>query len=260
MDTYTLHRGTAPLLISLPHDGSEIPAAIAARMTAAARAAPDTDWHVARLYAFARDLGASILVPRFSRYVVDLNRPPDDTSLYPGQATTGLCPAVQFSGAPVYRDGGAPSLEEVGARVETCWRPYHAALRAELGRVHAAHGHVVLWEGHSIKGSGLPLLFDGRLPDFNLGTSSGLSCTPALQLRLEAVLAAQTAHDWVANGRFKGGYITRHYGDPAAGIDAVQLETSQRVYMDEATFGYDEVTASGAQRIIRALLEAALRR
>lgn len=259
-DTHTLHRGTAPLLISLPHDGSEIPAELAARMTDAARAAPDTDWHVSRLYAFARELGASILVPRHSRYVVDLNRPPDDTSLYPGQNTTGLCPAVQFSGAPVYRDGEAPTPDEVAERVETYWRPYHGALRGELDRLRAEHGRVVLWEGHSIKGSELPFLFDGRLPDFNLGTSSGGSCAPALQARLEAVLAAQSDYDWVANGRFKGGYITRHYGDPATGIDAVQLETSQRIYMDEATFAYDVDKARDAQAVIRRLLQATLAR
>ncbi len=258
MDTCTLHRGSAPLLVSLPHDGSEIPPAIAARMSDAARAAPDTDWHVSRLYAFARELGASMLVPRHSRYVVDLNRPPDDTSLYPGQNITGLCPAVQFSGAPVYREGQAPSLEEISERVQRYWQPYHAALREELDRLRAAHGHAVLWEGHSIKGSGLPLLFDGRLPDFNLGTASGTSCSPVLQVRLEAALAAQSDYDWVANGRFKGGYITRHYGDPAAGIDAVQLETSQRIYMDEATSEYDESRALAAQSLIRRLLETTL--
>ncbi|MFD0740436.1 N-formylglutamate deformylase [Lysobacter koreensis] len=258
MDTYTLHRGSAPLLVSLPHDGSQIPAALAARMTDAARGAPDTDWHVSRLYAFARDLGASVLVPRYSRYVVDLNRPPDDTSLYPGQNTTGLCPAVQFSGAPVYREGESPTPDQIAARVDSYWRPYHAALRAELDRLRASHGRVLLWEGHSIRGSELPFLFDGRLPDLNLGTSAGASCAPALQARLEAVLAAQSRYDWVANGRFKGGYITRHYAAPAAGIDAVQLEISQRNYMDEASFEYDEGKAASLQRLIRELLEAAL--
>lgn len=258
MDTFTLHRGTAPLLVSLPHDGSEIPADLAARMTDAARSAPDTDWHVSRLYAFARELGASMLVPRYSRYVVDLNRPPDDTSLYPGQNTTGLCPAVQFSGAPVYREGLAPSPVEIDERVDHYWRPYHAALRSELDRVHGVHGHAVLWEGHSIKGSGLPFLFDGRLPDLNLGTASGASCSPALQARLEQVLAAQAEYDWVANGRFKGGYITRHYADPSAGIDAVQLEVSQRIYMNEADFSYDPIRCRDAQALIERLLRAAL--
>ena len=256
MDTHTLHRGTAPLLVSLPHDGSAIPDELAARMTDSARRAPDTDWHVSTLYAFARELGASMLVPKYSRYVVDLNRPPDDTSLYPGQNTTGLCPAVQFTGEPVYRDGEAPSADEIADRVERYWRPYHDALRSELDRLRAGHGNVVLWEGHSIRGSGLPFLFEGRLPDLNLGTATGSSCSPALQARLEAVLAAQDDYDWIANGRFKGGHITRHYGDPARGIDAVQLEISQRTYMDEDSFAYLPEKASRLQHVLRALLGA----
>lgn len=253
--TFTLHRGTLPLLVSLPHDGSRIPDAIAARMAPAARAAPDTDWHVARLYAFARDMGASMLVPTYSRYVVDLNRPPDDVSLYPGQNTTGLCPIVQFSGAAIYQDGQQPSDDEIRGRVDTYWRPYHAALAAELQRIQGTHGQVVLWEGHSIRGE-CPFLFEGRLPDFNLGTSEGRSCSPALQARLASVLARQQGHDFVVNGRFKGGYITRHYGDPARGIDAVQLEISQRTYMDEATFAWDTSRASETQAVLRSLLEA----
>ncbi len=254
-EVFTLHRGSAPLLVSLPHDGSAIPGAIAARMTDSARRAPDTDWHVSRLYAFARELGASVLVPRHSRYVVDLNRPPDDVSLYPGQNTTGLCPIVQSSGEPVYRDGQEPDAAEIAARVDAYWRPYHAALQAEIARIRAAHGRVVLWEGHSIRGE-VSFLFEGRLPDLNLGTASGASCSPALQARLEAVLAAQSRYDWVANGRFKGGYITRHYGAPADGIDAVQLEISQRIYMDEASFAWDEALARQTQRTLRTLLEA----
>ena len=257
MDVFTLHRGTAPLLLSLPHDGSEIPPNLAARMTDAARRAPDTDWHVSRLYDFARALGASVLVPRFSRYVVDLNRPPDDASLYPGQNTTGLCPAVRFCGEPVYLEGSEPDIAEVRARVDTYWRPYHQALGGELSRIRAAHGRAVLWEGHSIRGE-VPFLFEGRLPDLNLGTAGGASCTPALQSRLEAVLAAQDEYDWVANGRFKGGYITRHYGDPAGGVEAVQMETSQRTYMDEASQEYDPARAAQLQPLLRRLLEATL--
>ncbi len=254
----TLHRGTAPLLVSLPHDGSVLPEAIAARMTPRARQVPDTDWHVARLYAFARELGASLLVPRHSRYVIDLNRGEDDVSLYPGQNTTGLVPLVGFDGLPVYLPGQAPDEDEVRARVATYWRPYHAALGDELARLRALHGRVVLWEGHSIRGSGLPFLFDGRLPDLNLGTAGGASCSPSLQARLEATLLAQDAYDWVANGRFKGGHITRHYGDPGGGIDAVQLEISQRCYMDEDSFAYDEARATRLQALLRALLLAAL--
>ena len=257
-ETFNLHRGTAPLLVSLPHDGSKVPDEIAARLTDSARSTPDTDWHVSRLYAFARELGASLLVPEFSRYVVDLNRPPDDTSLYPGQNTTGLCPAVRFNGEPVYLDGQAPTPDEVGARVEHYWRPYHDALQAELARMKTQHGRVVLWEGHSIRGSGLPFLFDGRLPDLNLGTSAGASCSPELQARLGSVLSAQRDYDHVVNGRFKGGYITRHYGRPGEGVEAVQLEISQRNYMDEDSFAYDEAKAPRLQGVIDALLRAAV--
>lgn len=254
---YTLHRGTRPLLVSLPHDGSAIPDAIAARLTPSARRAPDTDWHVSRLYAFARELGASVLVPRHSRYVVDLNRPPDDTSLYPGRNTTGLCPAVQFSGEPVYREGQAPGADEIAERVEIYWRPYHDALAEELARLRTAHGRAVLWEGHSIR-SVVPFLFDGRLPDFNLGTADGASCSTALQDRLRDVLERQRDYSHVVNGRFKGGYITRHYGRPEHGIEAVQLELAQARYMDEDSYAYREELAAPTQGLIRALLDAAL--
>jgi N-formylglutamate deformylase len=257
MQTFALHRGTAPLLVSVPHDGTEVPAGIASHLVDAARAVPDTDWHIARLYAVASELGASMLVPRHSRYVVDLNRSEDDVSLYPGQNTTGLCPVVRFSGEPVYRDGYLPDEAEVRRRVELYWRPYHAALAGELARLRAEHGRVVLWEGHSIRGE-LPFLFEGRLPDLNLGTAGGASCSPALQARLESVLAGQGGYDWVANGRFKGGYITRHYGDPANGVEAVQLETSQRCYMDEDSFEWRESEATRLQELLRELLEAAI--
>ena len=257
-DIYTLHEGTAPLLVSLPHDGSVIPDAIANGMRETARCAPDTDWHVARLYDVARTLGASILVPRYSRYVVDLNRPPDDVSLYPGQNTTGLCPIVQFSGEPVYRAGHQPAHDEVQERVEHYWRPYHDALAKELRRLHNQHDRVVLWEGHSIRGH-CPFLFEGRLPDFNLGTSDGASCSRGLQGALEHVLAAQASYDHVINGRFKGGYITRYYGEPRRGIDAVQLEISQRIYLDEPSHAWDEERARKTRTVIHALLEAAIR-
>ena len=257
MDVCTLHRGSQPLLISLPHDGIALPEDLAARVTDGARGVPDTDWFVSRLYDFARALGASVLVPNYSRYVVDLNRPPDDVSLYPGQNTTGLCPTVRFSGDPVYLPGGEPSPDEVAARVERYWRPYHDTLAGELRRLREAHGRVLLWEGHSIR-SEVPFLFEGRLPDLNLGTAGGASCSPERQARLEAVLAAQADYSWVANGRFKGGYITRHYGRPGEGVDAVQLELAQSTYMDEALGRYDRERAAKLQALLGSLFRAAL--
>ncbi len=257
MDIFTLHRGNAPLLISLPHDGEQLPPEVSARLTPDARRLPDTDWHVSRLYDFARELGASILRPHYSRYLIDLNRPPDNLSLYPGQNTTGLCPTIQFDGQPLYLEGQAPGAEEIAQRVERHWRPYHEALRAEIDRLLSEHGRVVLWEGHSIR-SVVPYLFDGRLPDFNLGTASGSSCSPVLQQRLEAVLAAQRDYTWVANGRFKGGYITRHFGRPQDGVHAVQMELAQCNYMDEDSFEYVEAVAAPTQAVIRRLLETAI--
>lgn len=256
-ETYTLHRGTLPLLVSAPHDGTHVPDDIAARMLPDALRLPDTDWHVAKLYECARELGASLIVPRHSRYVVDLNRPSDGTALYPGKSETGLVPTRTFGARPIYREGAAPDDAESRARVRSYWRPYHAAIADELARLKATHGRAVLWDAHSIR-SEVPMFFEGRLPDFNLGTADGRSCSPALQQRLSDVLASQSRFTHVVNGRFKGGYITRHYGDPANGIDAVQLELSQRNYMDEETFVFDAAKATEVQVLVRKLLEAAL--
>ena len=243
---FEIRRGASPVILAFPHTGTDVPAAILEWLNDNGRRLADTDWHIHRLYdgllADATTVRAS-----FHRYVIDANRDPAGTSLYPGQNTTGLVPLLRFSGEPVYLDGRQPDAAEVAMRIERYWRPYHAALRGELDRLRALHGRAVLWEGHSIRGSGLPFLFEGRLPDLNLGTAGGASCTPALQARLEATLAAQDDYDWVANGRFQGGHITRHYGDPGNGIDAVQLETSQRSYMDEASFAYDEARATRLQ-------------
>jgi N-formylglutamate deformylase len=258
MSTYTLHRGTAPLLISLPHDGSAIPDAISARMLPAAQRSVDTDWHVGRLYEpLANALGASVLRPMASRYVVDLNRPADGQALYPGRRETGLVSTVGFDGEPLYRDGAEPSADEIQRRVNEFWRPYHDALSQELDRLLAEHGRVVLWEGHSIR-SRVPMLFEGQLPDFNIGTADGASCTPALQAKLQGVLEGQSRYSFVINGRFKGGYITRHYGRPQAGVQAVQLELAQLNYMDEDSFAYDEAKAMTLQQTIEQLLRGCL--
>lgn len=257
MSGFSLQRGSVPLLVSLPHDGTELPAALAARMTPAARALPDTDWFVSRLYAVARELGASVLKPSWSRYVVDLNRPPDGAALYPGRFETGICPLRTFAGEPIYGAGNDPDTAEIAARVAQYWQPYHAALAAELERLQAAHGRVLLWDGHSIRGE-LPQLFPGALPDLNLGTADGASCGSGLALALAHTLGAQSAYTFVINGRFKGGYITRHYGRPDQGIHAVQLELAQRTYLDEATAHWDAVRATALQGLLRRLLETGL--
>ena len=258
MSAFTLQRGRVPLLISLPHDGSVIPEDICARMHPAARRSPDTDWHVARLYEpLARELGASVLKPRASRYVVDLNRPADGHALYPGQRETGLVPTAGFDDAPLYLDGQGPDAAEVKRRVNDYWQPYHDALAQELARLRTEHGRVLLWDGHSIR-SRVPMLFDGRLPDFNLGTASGASCGNALQTRLQSCVEAQSRYTVAINGRFTGGYMTRHYGHPDAGVQAVQLELAQLNYMDEASFEYDDARAPDVQAVIDRLLRICL--
>ncbi|QAU24013.1 N-formylglutamate deformylase [Dyella sp. M7H15-1] len=258
MDTFTLKQGSAPLLISLPHNGSYIPDELAARLHSAARRSPDTDWHVAQLYEpLAEELGASVLKPVASRYVIDLNRPAGGQALYPGRRETGLVPTIGFDGEPLYLDGQEPGAEEIQQRIDCWWRPYHQALVEEMARLKAQHGQVVLWEGHSIR-SHVPMLFEGRLPDFNLGTADGVSCGSDLQRNLTHVMEAQRRYDFVVNGRFKGGYITRHYGKPEEGMQAVQLELSQCRYMDEDSFAWDATKAALVQDILRKLLRQCL--
>lgn len=258
MQTFHLNRGDAPLLISLPHNGSAIPDAIRQRMTAIGQRSVDTDWHVEQLYSFAQTLGASVLVPQFSRYVIDLNRPADGAALYPGQRETGLVPTISFSDQLIYREGTEPDAAEINERVQHYWMPYHQALRSELDRLRAAHGRVVLWEGHSIR-SRVPMLFDGRLPDLNLGTAAGTSCAPAVQERVVAAMQSQSRYSVAMNGRFKGGYITRHYGGPENGVHALQMEIAQCNYMDEDRFDYLPEQAATLQPVLAAMLRAAMR-
>ena len=231
--TYTLHTGRTPLLISMPHVGTLLPADQLHRYTPRALDVEDTDWFLDRLYSFAADLGATLLVPRYSRYLVDLNRAPDNAPMYPGQNNTELCPTRHFTGDSIYLPGLAPDEAEIQRRVATYWQPYHHALQAQVAHLQAQHGHAVLFDAHSIKGT-LPWLFDGALPDMNLGTAAGTSCAPALQQALAQVFAAHTAYSHIFNGRFKGGYITRQYGKPQNGVHTVQLEMAWRAYMDEA--------------------------
>lgn len=255
---YTFHQGTAPLLISMPHAGTYVPPELAARFTEEARQVPDTDWHMPRLYAFAREMGASILCANYSRYVVDQNRPPDGASLYPGQSVTGLCPVDTFYDTPIYAAGDVPDAAEIAARRVAIWQPYHDCLRQELDRLRSLHGRVVLWDAHSIR-SVVPRFFEGKLPDLNLGTADGKSCDPALAGKLLAVASSDTRYTSVLNGRFKGGHITRHYGAPEAGIHAVQLEMAQCCYMEEALpFAYLEERAREIQPLLRRMLDSAL--
>lgn len=256
---FRFRQGTRPLLISMPHVGTHVPPALAARLTDEAQRVPDTDWHLERLYDFADALGASVLVATHSRFVIDLNRPPDGASLYPGQSVTGLCPVDLFDDQPLYRDpADEPDEAEIAERREAIWQPYHAQLAQELARMKAAHGSAALWDAHSIR-SVLPRFFEGRLPDLNLGTAEGASCSPLLAEKLLAIGQAAPGYSAVLNGRFKGGHITRQYGNPAQGVHAVQLEMTQCSYMQESwPFEYLPEVAVGVQPHVRRMLETVL--
>lgn len=255
---FSLHRGTTPLILSLPHVGTTIPDELKSHYSERALRVEDTDWHLERLYDFAKALGASIIVPRISRYVIDLNRPPDDKPMYPGASNTELCPTRFFNGDSLYVDGAAPDASEVAHRRATYWRPYHDALRAELDRVRAQFGYALLWDGHSIR-SEIPWLFDGKLPDLNLGTASGTSCADSLRSALVVELQRTPRFTHATDGRFKGGYITRNYGRPADNIYAVQLEMCQSLYMQETLpFDYLNDRAVKVQPLLRRLLEIML--
>ena len=255
---YRLQRGTAPLLLSIPHMGTEIPADLRGDYVARALEAEDADWHLDRLYAFAAELGASVLQPTLARYVIDLNRPPDDTPMYPGASNTELCPSRFFTGDALYRDGFVLSAEEKARRRASAWQPYHQALQDELARIKAQHGHALLWDAHSIRAE-IPWLFEGRLPDLNIGTADGRSADASIAQAVVAAAARHPGFTHVLNGRFKGGYITRQYGRPADKVHAVQLEMCQCLYMREAPpWNYEPEQAARVQPVVRAMVEAAL--
>jgi N-formylglutamate deformylase len=257
--TYTLLQGSVPLLVSMPHVGTHIPEALRVHYAPRALDVEDTDWHLYQLYDFLGQLGASVLRPVHSRYVIDLNRPPDDAPMYPGASNTELCPTRFFTGEPLYREGQEPDAQERARRREHYWQPYHAALAAELARIKARHGFALLWDAHSIR-SEIPWLFEGRLPDLNIGTASGASAHAAIADAVVQACSGFPQMSTVLNGRFKGGYITRHYGQPGNAIHAVQLEMCQSLYMQEAPpFAYDAARASAIAPVLKHMMERALR-
>jgi N-formylglutamate deformylase len=250
--------GTTPLLISFPHVGTVIPEALARRLTPAALALPDTDWHVDRLYDFAPALGAGTLVALQSRYVVDLNRDPAGDPLYPGAENSELVPLTTFAREPIYRAGEAPGAEEVAERVAHSFAPYHRALADELERLKQRFGFAVLWDAHSIA-SRVPRFFDGRLPDLNLGSARGKSAAPDLVRRVLSVLETAPPFSAVLDGRFTGGHITRQYGHPDQNIHALQLEMAEIAYMEESPpYAYDETRAAPLKRVLEQVVRAIL--
>jgi N-formylglutamate deformylase len=253
LSVYKLKRGTSPVILGLPHTGTALPDSVAARLNENGRKLADTDWHIEHLFEGLLP-GASVVRALFHRYVIDANRDPEGKSLYPGQNTTGLVPDTDFDGAPIWLDGAAPHGAEVERRRSAFHEPYHEALAAEIERMKALHGVVILLDCHSIR-SHIPFLFEGKLPDLNIGTNGGVTCAPAVE-RAVVDIAGRSAFTFVLNGRFKGGWTTRHYGRPRERVHAIQLEIAQSAYLatEAAPFAYCEDKAAVLRDTLRAML------
>ncbi|MCC0029737.1 MAG: N-formylglutamate deformylase [Brucellaceae bacterium] len=255
MEPVTVTRGGSAVVLGMPHTGTWLPGDCMDRLNDDGRLLADTDWHIDRLYEGLL-AGATVVRANFHRYVIDANRDPSGQSLYPGQNTTGLCPLTDFDGKPLYRDGMEPDEAETARRLTEFHAPYHAALDAELARVREKHGVAVLYDCHSIR-SRIPFLFEGVLPDFNIGTNGGTTCAPQIEAATVETCAVAGGYSHVLNGRFKGGWTTRHYGRPAEGWHAVQMELAQSTHLqtEEPPFAYDEAKAARLRIHLGAILE-----
>lgn len=253
MTPITIHQGASPIILGLPHTGTDVPPDIWAALNPEGRRLRETDWHVNTLYDGLLP-GASTVRATFHRYCIDANRDPSGASLYPGQTTTGLVPLIDFDDQPLWNEGMAPDDSEIARRVALFHRPYHEALAAEIARVRGIHGVAVLYDCHSIRPV-IPFLFEGVLPDFNVGTDNGRTCDPRIEQATVQICAEAEGYSSILNGRFRGGWTTRHYGDPANGVHAIQMELTWSTYMDEATFAYDEAKASRLRPHLKTILQ-----
>lgn len=254
MTPVEITRGSSPVILGLPHTGTEIPQPIRARLNARGLELADTDWHIHTLYDGLL-VEATTVRATFHRYCIDANRGHDGASLYPGQNTTGLVPLTDFDGNPIWKDGEAPDEADIAARREAFHAPYHAALAAEIERVKAIHGVAILYDCHSIR-SHIPFLFAGKLPDFNIGTNNGTTCHPLIEQAAAETCAAAEGYTSVVNGRFKGGWTTRHYGRPETQVHAIQMELAQSTHLaaESAPFAYDAAKAERLRVHLKTLL------
>jgi len=258
-DVFKLKRGNSQLLVSMPHVGTQLPGWLIPRLSEQALTLPDTDWYLEELYDFLQDIDVTVISANYSRYVVDLNRSADDISLYPGSDVTGLCPIDTFSGKLIYEHETYLDATEIKSRLNRFWFPYHRALACEISRIKAIHGNVIVWEAHSIR-SEVPRFFDGELPQLNIGTADGTSCQQDLIEKIVDVIKANGDYSWVANGRFKGGFITRNYTQPSQGINTMQLEIAMRSYMDESSSSpkFDNDKAKSLRVLLKAMMQSLL--
>ena len=260
MKPFDFKEKQGPIVVSIPHAGTYVPEYLYKKLTPTGRAMNDTDWFVDRLFSFVRGMDISFLSANYSRTFIDLNRSPDDKALYGNDTlTTGLCPTISFTGEPLYEKGCEPDALELGVRMERVWKPYHQTLEAALAKRVKAHGYAILLDLHSIK-SLLPKLFDGHLPHLNFGTNDGNSASAELIAGLLEHVRENSNYQTTLNDRFKGGYITRHYGHPQKGVHAIQLEMAQKIYMDEddsitSELRFDTSKALTLQPMLKEMIE-----
>jgi N-formylglutamate deformylase len=254
MAVFEVHQGTSPVILAFPHTGTDVPPAVWERLNDNGKILADTDWHIHDLYSGLLD-DATTVRATFHRYVIDANRDPDGSSLYPGQNTTGLVPDTDFDGKPIWKPGEEPTQSDIEERLREFHAPYHAALAAEIDRVKSIHGIAVLYDCHSIR-SHIPFLFEGKLPDFNIGSDMGKTCDPAIEKIVVDVTSAATDYTSILNGRFKGGWTTRHYGQPETGVHAIQMELAQCSHLttEAPPFAYDEAKAAKLRTHLKEIL------
>ena len=254
MTPVEIRHGSSPVILGLPHTGTHVPAEIWARLNDEGQKLRDTDWHVDRLYSGLLP-GVTMVRATFHRYVIDANRDPTGQSLYPGQNTTGLAPLTDFDDQPIWKAGSEPGEADIATRLKDFHAPYHSALNAEIERVRAEHGIAILYDCHSIR-SHCPFLFDGKLPDFNIGTNEGRTCAPEIEVAVRETCAKAEGYTYTVNGRFKGGWTTRHYGQPSRGVHAIQMELTQSTHlaMEALPFTYDEAKAERLRVHLRTIL------
>lgn len=258
-DVFTLRQGNSKILVSMPHVGTQLPEWMIPCMHKEAMDLPDTDWYLEELYDFLEDLDVTVIAAQYSRYLVDLNRSADDISLYPGSDVTGLCPTDTFSGKLIYKQEPHLNTTELKNRLTKFWYPYHKALASEIARIKAIHGNVIVWDAHSIR-SEVPRFFNGELPQLNIGTVDGTTCQQALIEKMLDVIKSNGDYSWVENGRFKGGFITRHYSQPSLDINTVQLEIAMRSYIDESSLkpNFDNHKAQPLRVLLKAMMQSIL--
>jgi N-formylglutamate deformylase len=259
MDCFKVHKSPgkpAPILLSIPHCGTAFPKELINEYEPELyKEQDDTDWFVDQLYDFANAMGITTISAVYSRWVIDLNRHPENRDLYSdGRLITGLCPVTNFLGNAIYKDGRKSIAEdEIQRRLAAYYLPYHQKIAEHLMALKERFGQVLLWDCHSIRKS-LPALHKEPFSDLIISDADGQSSAAKLSDTAFLHLSSST-YSVKRNYPFKGGYITRHFGKPKENQHAIQLEMSKNVYMDDLEKTYVDKKAQKIQTLLKSTLE-----